>query len=437
KRMGPELDELGEEEQLLRRSGAFVNRTGQGIQVVAQLQGDLVVSTSGRAEKTIPLQEEWVNGPYSLQVQGVLLDYNGREQRASKVISIGSKTKDCNLKLSLKKDFVEAGEEFQVQVQPIRDDGTEFQPQSTLVAMKLSPQTQQNFRGYGRYGYGNRYRYGYNQLGINGLQPHQRLRLLTARGSLNSGNGDWAALQPVAEMGFQRKMVTAVPVEKGKATLTITEPGAYKLVCLSHFSPERTIRNEIGVVVHEKEDAPKLVLRTDSDVLESGEPLTGEIHSRFAGARVLLTVRDSQGVKLWKAYTLRKSAARFRLSLPDGLRYGCTVEAQYLDGDGQTHLASRFVRVNPIDRLLTVKTEMKSVCRPGEEVRIGLQVNRREPVDLVVSVYDQSLLGIAADKSVDVRNFYLADERGRDAAAEDALRRRLQGITVKELVDKA
>src|SRR5262249_10246693 len=75
--------------------------------------------------------------------------------------------------------------------------------------------------------------------------------------------------------------------------------------------------------------------------------------------------------------------------------------------------------------------------QPGENVHIDFQVNRKEPVDLVVSVYDQSLLGIAPDRSADIRNFYLADERARLGMTREAIRRKLGDVTVQELVKRA
>src|SRR6185437_5095118 len=132
------------------------------------------------------------------------------------------------------------------------------------------------------------------------------------------------------------------------------------------------------------------------------------------------TVRDSTGLRLWKPLTLGKDGVlALKETLPADLRYGCTVEVQYAMEDGKLAAAEKFVRVVPADRMLTITPTVKPTVGPGENVTIDLQVNREEEVDLVVSVYDQSLLGIAPDKFIDVRNFYLADERGRAAHARD------------------
>ena len=92
--------------------------------------------------------------------------------------------------------------------------------------------------------------------------------------------------------------------------------------------------------------------------------------------------------------------------LPAGLRYGCTVDVIYPDDAGHA-----FTRVVPADQILNVKVETPGTVLPGSTVELNLSVDRNEPTDLVVSVYDQSILGIAADRSTDIRNFFLADER--------------------------
>ena len=44
-------------------------------------------------------------------------------------------------------------------------------------------------------------------------------------------------------------------------------------------------------------------------------------------------------------------------------------------------------------------------------MELQVDVNRKEQVDLVLSVYDESLLGVAPDRAKDIRDFFLADER--------------------------
>src|SRR5262249_38261572 len=115
----------------------------------------------------------------------------------------------------------------------------------------------------------------------------------------------------------------------------------------------------------------------------------------------------------------------------------CTVDLHYPDEKGVNHVLGRLVRVTPTDRMLRVTATVKEEVKPGEAVRVDLQVDRREEVDLVVSVYDQSLLGINPDKSVDIRNFYLADERVRTMQAKDLLRRKLGDVTLETVLKRA
>ena len=75
--------------------------------------------------------------------------------------------------------------------------------------------------------------------------------------------------------------------------------------------------------------------------------------------------------------------------------------------------------VIPTDRTLTVTTTTPDTVGPGAEVKLGLQVNRTEEVDLVVSVFDESLLGVSGDLSGSIRDFFLADARGQGRAARD------------------
>lgn len=95
------------------------------------------------------------------------------------------------------------------------------------------------------------------------------------------------------------------------------------------------------------------------------------------------------------------------------------------------------VFVIPTDRTLTVTTTTPETVGPGAEVKLGLQINREEEVDLVVSVFDESLLGVSGDLSKNIRDFYLADARGQGRAARDLTATRLGGVSIAELIAKA
>ena len=71
------------------------------------------------------------------------------------------------------------------------------------------------------------------------------------------------------------------------------------------------------------------------------------------------------------------------------------------------------------------------------DIPLSVQLDRKEEVDLVVSVFDESLLGVSGDLSKNIRDFYLADARGQGRAARELAATRFGNITVAELVKKA
>ena len=81
-------------------------------------------------------------------------------------------------------------------------------------------------------------------------------------------------------------------------------------------------------------------------------------------------------------------------------------------------------------------TKHKDVYQPGDKVTIDIDVNRKEEVDLVVSIFDKSLLTIAPDHSADIRNFYLADDRVQQHSIREYLRLRLGRITLQQIVGR-
>ena len=246
----------------------------------------------------------------------------------------------------------------------------------------------------------------------------------------------WKALQVFDPV--KRKLLTVVPVVNGKADIDLKQPGAYKLLAVTRLGDGTTLQSETGVVVKSPAKLPGLVLQLDGRELPAGGHLTGTVHARFAGAKVLLTLRDSAGVKLVKPLTTgANGTVRFDEALPPNLRYGCAVCVQYPESATSTFADQHDVYVIPIDRTLTVTTTTPDTVGPGAEVKLGLQVNREEEVDLVVSVFDESLLGVSGDLSGNIRNFFLADARGQGRAARDLTATRLGNVGIAELVAKA
>jgi Alpha-2-macroglobulin family/Bacterial Alpha-2-macroglobulin MG10 domain/A-macroglobulin TED domain len=416
-----QIDELPEDEALLLKVhdlGSMQWFPSGGTRNVAQLSGDLTMNGSSPGEHTLDVKKEWLEGGYAILVQGVIVDANGREQRASKTIPLGELV--CpGVKLELARTTFTTGEKITVTAtRKSKEEAKDhaYDGPLTLVVMRLSPGTSQGGANYyDDYGYGYR---SYNAYGRYGRYRR------------------WNAMP--AEESVKRNMVTAIPFGKGDAAgLRITEPGAYKLVAVGQREDGATVRTEVGCVVQAAEDLPAMTLKLDNQEITAGDKLTGAIHSKWRNARVLLTVRDSSGLRFWKALQLRDGVCALNEELPTGLRYGCSVEVEYPEADGQVATTHQFHRIVPKDRMLDIQTKLKDIVGPGETVRVEVDVNRAEEVDLIVSVYDQSLLAINPDRSVDIRNFYLADDRVKHQAARDLLRRRLGGVTLEQLVKKA
>ncbi|MBM3982790.1 MAG: hypothetical protein FJ304_21470, partial [Planctomycetes bacterium] len=267
-----------------------------------------------------------------------------------------------------------------------------------------------------------------------GLIDNARIPPLGAKPKKPVAEG-WKA-QPVFDP-VARKMLTAVPVVNGKADVDLKQPGAYKLVALTRLADGSTIQSETGVVVRTPAKLPGLVLRLDARELPAGGRLTGTVHTRFAGAKLLLTLRDAAGVKLVKPLTAgANGVVAFDEVLPANLRYGCAVTVQYVEAAGVVHADLRDVYVIPTDRTLTVTTSTPDTVGPGADVKLNFQVNRQEEVDLVVSVFDESLLSVTGDLSENIRDYFLADGRGQGRAARDLTATRLGGVEIAALIGK-
>jgi alpha-2-macroglobulin len=356
--------------------------------VVSQISQEIPLD-SGSGTFTMDIKKEWLGGRFCVDVQGVLIDANGREQRATHHEPLNEGKP--RLTLSLPKRVFTTNEAITIQTAAADENGKALRGKSTVVAMKLTPGQvsystppeylgdfgfSSSVIGYRRYGYGYGYR-GYNPM-------------------------------PTA---IPRVMATAVGFDGDKAELTLPDPGAYKLVVVTRTEDGKSITDEIGCIVRNADELAGLHFTADKREYTAGENLVAEIQSRFADARILVTLRDSQGVRLWKPLQLTGQTAKLNLRLPEDARYACNLVIQYVEGNGKIHVADQIIRVVPAHRFISIKTEHKDQVAPGDTVKLSLNVNRAEPVDLVVSVYDQSLLGITSNKQTDIRSFYFADER--------------------------
>lgn len=421
----PEHADLSEDELLLLESNlAHISDISFGnTSVVAQFGEELRLD-SGSAAFPIDIKQEWLQGNFRVDVEAVLLDPNGHEQRATYTVPLDNP--EHRLALSLPKRVFTTNETITLETSATDDKGAKLNGKSTVVAMKLSPGS-----------------VGYSQLQpyhIHGHYPQSHLNI--SSGIQPISNVSWRRTQhryqlPAVGSSILRTMATASWFEGNKAKIKIPDPGAYKLVVVTHFSDGKSITDEIGCVVRHPEEAPALLLTTDKSEYTAGENLKADIHSRFADARVLVTLRDSSGVRLWQPFQLNGHSGKLSLRLPENIRYACDIAIHYAEADGKIYLADQIIRVVPENRFITIKTQHEEQVTPGETVKLEFNVNRTEPVDLVVSVYDQSLLGITADKQKDIRNFYFADERITHDRDRDLLRRRLGSITLAELVKQA
>src|SRR5262249_5124180 len=137
---------------------------------------------------------------------------------------------------------------------------------------------------------------------------------------------------------IRRTLVTAVPFKGDKASLAITEPGTYKLIAMLPRGDSTSLQQETTVVVKRLDDANALTLRLDREEYTSGGQLTGVLHSRYADATALLTLRDSTGIRMTRPIVFSAGTCKLNETLPEGLRYGCTVDVSYPDDDEHTQI---------------------------------------------------------------------------------------------------
>ncbi|HWG44801.1 MAG TPA: alpha-2-macroglobulin family protein [Gemmataceae bacterium] len=433
-------DLTAEERQLAEADNSYEAIGGLNLgrerQVTAQIQGKLNLGDKGEGVYPIELRKNWMQPDHAVVVRGVMLDSNGREERRTKTIALTDS--DDHLHLSLSQSTFRTNEPIRVTARTTDPSG--LKGSATLVAMRLTATPAPMPIGFAGFpnGLGGMGGFGGN-LGLGGGLGGGVGGLGGGVGGLG-GLGGMMGYQPIVMSNWgaiRRDLATAVIFRRDTATLRLREPGAYLLTAIWHKPDGTRARQEIGCTVLPPRELPALSLHLDHDTYQSGDMLTGLVQSKYADAIVLLTLRDSVGLQMWQTLRLSKGKAEVKLPLPPTIHYGCSVEVQYVDGDDDadpTHVASRIIHVVPAQRMLTIHSEIKPICQPGAKAVLHLQVNRKEPVDLIVSVYDKALRSIAPDQSTDIRNFYLADDRIYDTHAREVLRRRLGNMTLNDLL---
>ncbi|MDB4778265.1 MG2 domain-containing protein [bacterium] len=425
--------DASEDEKLLHQFGSLQTPSeSQTAFIAANLQGELAVNEDGSAEHSLRLQREWIQGGYSIDIDAVLTDYNGREQRAQRAIPLQGEINDRHLKLTLPKMHFQVGEPIQLEIQH-QIEGVPTQVAGSVVAMRLSPNPRQPIgsRHYGSY---QRIHHGRVYHGGGGR----------GRGGLNQQRSYQRNAYPIVtqfsqpiQMGVARRtLVDSQSIAKNSAGIVLKDPGAYQLVCMATLPDGTKLRNEIGCVVQTKEELPGLVVKLDHETFQSDAPLTGWIHSHVEDAVAMVTLRDSLGIRLRQQVKLNRGLARLDLQLPKKMRYGSTVEVEFLDND-RSYFSNNYVRILPVDQIVDLQITSRKQYGPGDEVTLDIQANQRQKMDLVVSVIDQSLLGIAPNKAPDVKSFFLADERVTWRENYQDVKTHLGGLTVLELIENA
>lgn len=404
----PSYDDLPEDLRLLAMAGdAFVMDTSLGgVPVRASFKESLSMEGRTSASHLIKLRDEWLDGRHSVRVKAVAVDQNGREQRTFAVLPLVPEGHEIDLRL--RKEIFTSGEPIVLTIQSRSKLAPGVTRSSVVVVMRLH-------QGMGT---GGPFLYSQRLSQVNIIQA--------------SPNWGW-----YGRTGrISRSMVTARTMDKDTTTLRLNGAGAYKLVVVTRFSDGVTVKKEAGIVVQESAHLPALLLRLDRRSYMAGERLRGAIHSRFRNARILLTLYDGNCIRLVRPMQIKGSSALLDLELPSRLGQGAVVEVLYPDKKGRVHLDDTLIKVHPKDRVLQIRTEMDRQVAPGSHVEMKIQVDRRKPVDLVVSVYDASLLGIGPDRGTDIRSFFLADERARNTRVERNLHIMLGRRTLGSVLDQ-
>jgi hypothetical protein len=429
----PMLDDfnaLPDDERLLTLANGVsaMSFAGFGGRPVATREGKATFTGVEPSTVAIDLWPEWLKGQHSISVSGVFLDETGRENRASATFSltpVGEKA----VVINAPKEMYPTGEKVPVTVAPVGFDAWDAATTLIVIRLDASPSIPVPELPYAARGDGYE---------LDDLTDNTRIPPLGDKKGAKKqpAAGGWKTM-PVYDP-VRRTILTAIPVVNGKADVDLKRPGAYKLLAVSRLSDGTALHSETGVVVKSPSKLPGVVLKLDSRELPAGGRLTGTVHTRFANAKLLLTLRDSGGVKLMKPLTAgANGVVRFDEALPPNLRYGCAVTVQYVESGTDVHADLRELFVIPTDRTLTVTATTPDTVGPGAEVKIGFQVNRQEEVDLIVSVFDESLLGVSGDLGNSIRDFYLADARGQGRASRDLAATRLGNVSIAELMAKA
>lgn len=425
-----------------------------GRYVVRELAGTVELDGKGTGAFRVPLESSYLRGRHDLVVESTMVDPNGYEQRTTRKIPLARR--DHRVQIDTAHALVASGSPVDVTVRVTDAAGRLVVPASTSVAaIRISP-PENVVVDY------NNYNNNYNGVTFNNGLPNQWVG--GPNGGHWGGNGYWVGgpngywvstgnnLVNVPNCRFTNSgcrvfgrsapraaqlipddtLAATAAVIGDTASLAIPDPGAYRLIASARLLDGSTVWGEAGVAVRERTRMPDVVLELDRSELDHGDKIAGVLHARYRGP-ALLVVRDASGIKSRHRATVDGS---LRFALPsEGLTYGASVEAYLLGEERAIEVAQQPLHVTPRHRGLAVQLHAKDTYGPGDTVDLDIEAG--EVVDLAVSVYDQGLLGIAPDRSVDPRTFFFGDDRVHARTGLATLRAQLGDLTVGQILDLA
>ncbi|MFN0253872.1 MAG: alpha-2-macroglobulin family protein [Kofleriaceae bacterium] len=425
---GPPVRSFSREDALQFASGAEIVPSGVFRRVASETKGTLELDAKGFASHKIPVRSELVRGRHRMLVDAVIVDANGHEQRTTRsmpLVRTGARIEVAAAGL------VGAGAPIEVAVKVLDDAGQVVTPESaSIAAVRIAPPASYYgglFADNGNVWYGN----GWN--GNDGLDNNIVTIVPPNGGSFRLRTGRFRP-QPARQPADV--LAATVAVVNDRARFELDDPGAYRLVASARLADGSTVWHEVGVAVREFDSGPPLLVTLHRDEVREGERITGTVRGSYRDAPVLVVVRDARGIRARHRLTLDGGSAR--IDLPTvGIGYGATVEA-YMMGAGQkVQAAQQLVRIDQVDKRLGITTTANPTYGPGEVVDLGIAVDRAEQLDLVVSVFDQSILSVAPDRAADPHAFLHADARLHSRAALHALRAELGAVTVGAIAERA
>ena len=413
-------------------SGVQATPSGTGVRVASETKGKLELDANGVASYRIPVKSELMRGRHRLLVDALIVDANGHEQRTTKAIPLARA--NVRLELATAAELVAAGAPIDVSVRVIDGTNQAIAPASaSIAAIRLVPALSYDlgYRGY----HGNAYSPNGVSFG-NGLDNNINVVTTTPNGGPIRLWRGRSFSQPGWQSQPTEVLAATTAVIGNTARIELEDAGAYRLVASAKLTDGTTVWSELGVAVREPEAGPALMLGVDREQVREGEKLIGTLQGSYRDAPVLVVVRDARGIRARHRVALVHGRARFELPTA-GVGYGATVDAYMMGDNGEVHAAQQLVRIDQVSKRIAITTTTKETYGPGDTVELDIAVDRSEPVDLVVSVFDRSILSVAQDRSVDPHAFFHADARMHTRAALHALRAELGSITVREIYERA